>query len=139
MRDRNGIFDIVTKPNINIAVVDDEEPIRRALLRLMRSVGIQAHAFASCAEFLKSLEAAQPDCVILDLHMPQATGFDVQTRLQRDWPHIAVIVVTGHHSTEAQARAMLCAPVAYLHKPMNDQALLDSIALAMQRRAAAGQ
>ena len=129
----------MTKPNINIAVVDDEEPIRRALLRLMRSVGIQAQAFATGAEFLNSLEDAQPDCVILDLHMPQTTGFDVQARLQRDWPQIAVIVVTGHHSAEAQERAMLCAPVAYLHKPMNDQALLDAIALATQRRVAAGQ
>ena len=101
----------------------------------MRSAGIAAQAFDSGAGFLESLQRFQPDCVVLDLHMPDLSGFDVQQRLQHDWPGIAVIVVTGHHSSETQARAQLTAPFAYLHKPMNDQALLDAIARAMQRSA----
>ncbi len=119
--------------------MDDEEPIRRALLRLMRSAGIAAQAFASGEEFLNSLQHGQPDCVILDLHMPDTTGFEVQARLQKDWPEVAVIVVTGHHSVETQARAMQCRPAAYLLKPMNDSTLLDAISSALLARGAAGE
>lgn len=111
-------------------MVDDEEPVRRALLRLLRSAGLGAHAFASGTEFLLSLETCRPGCVVLDLHMPGMTGFEVQAQLARDAPEIPVIIVTGHDSPETCARAMLTKPVAYLLKPMNDQSLLDAIELA---------
>ena len=120
-----------------IAVVDDEEPVRRALLRLMRSAGIDAHAFASGPEFLDSLSDTKPYCVVLDLHMPGMSGFDVQESLLQNLIDIQVIVVTGHHSAEVQARALLSKPIAYLLKPMNDQALLDAIASASQLQLAA--
>ncbi len=115
-----------------VAIVDDEEPVRRALLRLMRSVAIPAQAFSSGMEFFSSLASNQPDCVVLDLHMPGMSGFEIQTRLKQEYPQIAVIVVTGQHSLEAQLRAMLHQPLAYLLKPMNDQTLLDAISLATQ-------
>lgn len=113
-----------------IAVIDDEQAVRRALLRLMRSIGIEAQAFACGAEFLASLQVRKPFCVVLDLHMPHMSGFEVQARLLQEAPDIQVIVVTGQHSCEVRTRAMLTKPIAYLLKPMNDQALLDAIALA---------
>ena len=124
----------MNEPRTRIAIVDDEQSIRRALLRLMRSAGLAAQAFDSGAAFLESLSEFQPDCVVLDLHMPGLSGFDVQQRLARDWPAVAVIAVTGHHSSETQARALLTAPLAYLHKPMDDQTLLDAVARAAQLR-----
>ena len=64
-----------------VAVVDDEEPVRRALLRLLRAADMQVEAFASGESFLASLERFHPDCVVLDLQMPGLTiaqqGFDV--------------------------------------------------------------
>jgi FixJ family two-component response regulator len=113
-----------------VAVVDDEEPIRRALLRLLRSAGIRARAFASGAEFLASLPTSQPYCVVLDLNMPEMSGFDVLLSLKQSSAQIGVIVVTGHHLADIQARAMLAKPLAYLRKPMNDQILIDAIGLA---------
>ena len=67
--------------------MDDEEPVRRALKRLLVSSGITVEAFASGAEFLDSLATRRPDCLVLDLHMPGLSGFDVQARLaQSDDP-----------------------------------------------------
>jgi FixJ family two-component response regulator len=117
-----------------VAIVDDEEPVRRALLRLMRSVAIPAKAFASGRDFFSSLASNMPDCVVLDLHLPDMNGFEIQARLKLEYPEIAVIIVTGQHSLEAQLRASLHSPLAYLLKPMNDQALLDAISLAGQVR-----
>lgn len=112
-----------------IAIVDDDESIRRALLRLLQSVGICACTCASGEEFLDLLQNSNPYCVLLDLHLPDLTGFDILARLHRDAPDIPIIIITGHHSAEIQACAMRAKPIAYLTKPVNDQMLLDAIAL----------
>ena len=111
--------------------MDDEEPIRRALLRLMRSAGLSAQSFPSGAEFLDSLVTREPRCVVLDLHMPGMSGFEVQARLAHSWPHLPVIIVTGHHSAETQTQALSTRPLAYLLKPIDDQLLLDAIGRAV--------
>jgi FixJ family two-component response regulator len=57
--------------------VDDEEPIRKALSRLIRSAGMEVETFPSGAELLESFSARRPDCIVLDLHMPAVNGFEV--------------------------------------------------------------
>jgi FixJ family two-component response regulator len=116
-----------------IAVVDDEEPIRKALMRLLRSAGMDVTTFASGTEFLDSLEKHRPDCVVLDLHMPLVNGFDVQARLAEAKAPVPVVIITGHDSVETRDRALTGRPVAYLRKPVDDQSLLDAIALALSQ------
>jgi FixJ family two-component response regulator len=123
----------VSKTQPLIAVVDDEEPIRKALKRLLRASGLAVETFPSGAEFLDSLADHQPDCVVLDLHMPHTSGFEVQAWLAEHGLALPVVIVTGHDSTETRERAMAGRPVAYLRKPMNDQALLDAIDLALSK------
>lgn len=113
-----------------VAIVDNEEPIRRAVQRLLRSADIPARTFASGAELFAALRESLPYCVVLDLHMPEMSGVEVHAKLVGITPRTAVIFVTGHHSSEAHARAMRHQPLAYLHKPMNDRLLLDTISLA---------
>src|SRR3954463_14520450 len=110
-----------------IVIVDDEESIRRALKRLMISAGFRAQSFASGAEFLESLHATRPACVILDLHMPAMSGFDVQQRLRDEQSVIPVVIITGHDSNEAKESALGAGAIAYLRKPVNDEALLHAI------------
>jgi FixJ family two-component response regulator len=117
-----------------IAVVDDEEPIRRSLLRLMRSVGINAQAFASGGQFLDFIQACKPKCVVLDLNMPGMTGFEVQDRLVRDAPDIQIIILTAQDSPQAYGRAMLARPIAYLKKPIDSHCLLGAIDQALKTK-----
>ncbi|MQA23271.1 response regulator transcription factor [Rugamonas rivuli] len=113
-----------------IAVVDDDDAIRRALLRLMRAAGISARAYAGGAEFLAALDGGHPCCVVLDVHMPGLSGLEVQAMLAAQAPEVGVILITGHQTPAEQARALLHQPLAYLNKPVNDQLLLDAIATA---------
>jgi FixJ family two-component response regulator len=113
--------------------VDDEEPIRKALGRLLRSAGMDVKTFPSGGEFLESLATQRPDCVVLDLHMPAVSGFDVQARLTDSGGTVPVVIVTGHDSDETRDLALSGFPVAYLRKPVDDQALLDAIELALSR------
>jgi len=120
----------VTKVPPHVAVVDDEEPVRKALMRLMRSAGLSVETFASGAEFLKSLDTRLPDCVLLDLHMPHMNGFHVQADLARKCAALPVIIITGHDLPLVRERAMAGGASAFLRKPVLDRTLLDAISAA---------
>lgn len=121
----------MTKTRPLIAFVDDEESIRKALMRLMRSAGLEAETFDSGAAFLKSIDIRLPDCVVLDLHMPQMNGFAVQARLAKLHAAVPIIIITGHDSPKDRERAMRDGASAYLRKPVNDRALLEAISTAV--------
>ena len=121
---------LVTKAPPFIAVVDDEEPVRKALMRLMRSAGLSVETFGSGPEFLKSIDTRLPDCVVLDLHMPHMDGFNVQASLARKCTALPVIIVTGHDLPNARERAMAGGASAFLRKPVLDRTLLDAISAA---------
>ena len=123
----------MTRTKSLIAIVEDEEPIRKALRRLLRSAGMDVKSFPSGVEFLESLTNQWPDCVVLDLQMPVMNGFEVQARLAELRVSVPVVIITGHDSDETRALALSGFPVAYLRKPVNDQLLLDAIALALRR------
>lgn len=111
-------------PRPLIAIVDDEESVRKALERLLRSAALDARVFASGEAFLADVAELQPHCVLLDLHMPGMSGFEVLTKLNRRLP---VVVLTGHDSQEAETRALAGGALAFLRKPVSDRVLLDAI------------
>ncbi len=123
----------MTRTKSLIAIVEDEEPVRKALRRLLRSAGMEVNSFPSGVEFIESLTTQWPDCVVLDLHMPVMNGFEVQAWLADLRVSVPVVIITGHDSDETRALALAGFPVAYLRKPVNDELLLDAIALALRR------
>lgn len=116
-----------------IAVVDDEESVRIALRRLLRSASLDVETFPSGTEFLESLKTHEPDCVILDLRMPMIDGFGVQARLKEAGIRLPVVMITGYDSAETHERALAGGASACLRKPVDDQILLNAITTAMAR------
>ena len=114
-----------------LAVVDDDADVRVALTRLVSSAGFAVESFASGAEFLHSVQDHEPDCVVLDLHMPEMNGFDVQGALASGHPAVPVVVMTGHDTPESRARAVQLGAKVYLRKPINDEVLLAAIGTAI--------
>jgi FixJ family two-component response regulator len=114
-----------------LAVVDDDADVRVALTRLVSSAGFAVETFASGAEFLRSIEDHEPDCVVLDLHMPEMSGFDVQCALAGGHPAVPIVVITGHDTPESRTRAIRLGAKDYLCKPVNDEALLAAIGTAI--------
>ncbi len=70
----------MTPSPTRIAVVDDDASVRKALARLLSASAFDIETYGSAREFLKSLKAGAPDCLVVDLHMPELTGFDLQRR-----------------------------------------------------------
>jgi FixJ family two-component response regulator len=114
-----------------IAVVDDEAQVRKGLERLMRGAGFEVETFPTGLAFLDTLADRVPDCLVLDLHMPGMTGFDIQDWLQASGARLPVIVITGHDSAEASEHAMSAGAFAYLRKPVDGTELLDVISRAV--------
>ena len=115
-----------------VAVVDDEPGVRRALQRLLASVGMRVEDYGSGAAFLASLADHAPDCVVLDLHMPGVSGYDMQVALAHQHPPLPVVVITGHDTAAARARALDAGARADLCKPVDEEMLLGAIVAAMQ-------
>jgi FixJ family two-component response regulator len=110
-----------------VAVVDDEESVRRALLRLLRAANMDAEAFASGEAFLSSLDKFRPDCVVLDLQMPGLTGRDVQRRLIGMQINLPVILITAHDDAVTQQQSLSDGAANYLRKPLRGDVLVRSI------------
>lgn len=110
-----------------LALVDDDADVRVALTRLISSAGFAVESFASGAAFLHSIEDHEPDCVLLDLHMPSFSGFDVQGALAAEHAGVPVVVITGHDTPESRARALDLGAKSYLCKPVDVGTLLAAI------------
>ncbi len=121
----------MTKPPI-IAVVDDDVAVCKALKRLLVPSGFDTTTFGSGQAFLNSLTNRQPDCVVLDFHMPELTGLDVLRVLHRAGSRLPVIVITGRHDSGSEALCQTAGALAYLPKPIDDEMLLRAIADAVR-------
>jgi FixJ family two-component response regulator len=114
-------------PSELVAVVDDDSEVRVALMRLLSSAGFATETFESGAAFVQSVGEHTPGCVVLDLHMPGLSGFDVQQRLVELHPEVPVVIITGHDTAEARRRALSLGARAYLSKPVDGETLLLAI------------
>jgi len=115
------------RSRLRIAVVDDDESVRKALKRLLRAANLDADTFASGRDFLDSLVVQVPDCIVLDLHMPGMNGLDLQLQLAHSGLQVPVVVITGHDEPLTRAQCLSAGAAAYLRKPLDDEALLDAI------------
>jgi FixJ family two-component response regulator len=117
----------VIRPAPVIAVVDDEETVRRALGRLLEACGFSVETFDSGETFLRSLADHEPDCLILDLHMPRMDGFAVAGQLARRSTRVPVVVITGHDTAESQQRVKSAGIATYLRKPVDENVLIGAV------------
>jgi FixJ family two-component response regulator len=116
-----------------VFVVDDDPSVRRAIKRLIESVGLQVELFGSAPEFLRSKRPDAPSCLVLDIRLPGISGLDFQRQLAEADIHIPIVFITGHGDIPMSVRAMKAGAVEFLTKPFRDEDLLDAIQLALER------
>src|ERR1700684_1041058 len=107
--------------------VDDDDSIRKAVRRLMKSYGFAVETFASAEEFLGSDRVATISCLILDIHMPGMNGLELQKRLVASGSVVPIIFITASTDDRARAPAMSAGAAGYLAKPFSDDELLSCI------------
>lgn len=118
-----------------VYIVDDDESIRKALQRLLKSAGYQALTFASAEDFLDSISGRGEGCLILDIRLPGISGLDLQEQLFSRGGKYSVIFITARDNPQWLEKAKKSGAIAYLKKPFNEHALLDAIQLARSNKA----
>lgn len=114
-----------------VAIVDDDMAVRKGLARLLGASAIRVRSFASGREFLDSLAAEAPECLIVDLQMPEMTGLELQGELARIGARIPTIVITAHNERGLRERCLAAGATAYLIKPLDGMQLIASIGAAV--------
>ena len=110
-----------------VAIVDDDEAIRRSLSRLLKSFSYDPRAFASGGDFIANLGSANPQCVLLDQHMPGMTGLAVLRRLKEGGSKVPVVVITGHDELGLAQKCLDAGASDYLVKPVEALTLIAAI------------
>jgi FixJ family two-component response regulator len=115
-----------------VMIVDDDDSIRKAVRRLMKSFGLAVETFASAEEFLGSDRLEKTSCLILDVQMPGMDGLELQERLVASSHTIPIVFITAFNDGRARAQALQAGAVGYLIKPFADQELLNCIHAALK-------
>jgi FixJ family two-component response regulator len=110
-----------------VFIVDDDDSVRKALTRLIKSVDLTVETFASAHDFLKRDSHNGPACLVLDIRMPGLSGLDLQDELVAAGRTLPIIFISAHGNIPLSVRAMKAGAVDFIEKPFEDQTLLDAI------------
>jgi FixJ family two-component response regulator len=112
----------------SIAVVDDDPVVLQAISRMLEVCGHTVLSYASARAFLRSLEHAQPEVLLLDLRMPDVDGAALQTMMRQLGHQIPIIFLSGHGDVATSVRALRQGAIDFLEKPCDEQTLLAALA-----------
>jgi len=124
----------MTNNQFIVMIVDDDESIRRAARRLIKSYGFPVETFASAEDFLSSGRLHETACLVLDVQMPGLNGLELQSRLITDGHQVPIIFITAFNDENARAQALKAGAVGYLVKPFEEADLLTAINVALRRQ-----
>ncbi|MFJ3804286.1 response regulator transcription factor [Streptomyces sp. NPDC090088] len=110
-----------------VYILDDDQELSESLAWLLESVGIRSQRFHDPRDFLDSYDRSRPACLVLDVRMPELSGFDVQGLLNETGEPMPVVFVSAHGDIRMSVRAMQNGAVDFLEKPYDPQHLLDVV------------
>jgi FixJ family two-component response regulator len=114
-----------------VAIVDDDESIRRSVANLLLSLGFKAQSFASAAEFLRSPHWETTGCLVLDLRMPAMGGLELLADLASRGRRIPAVILTAHGDDDVRDRAKRAGAIAFIDKPFRSGALIEAVRSAL--------
>ena len=115
-----------------ISIVEDNQPFRESMRKLVSSLGYTAEAFPSAAEFLASPLLTATACLVTDVQMPGMTGLELHRHLVAAGHTIPTILVTAYPDEVVRRRALKDGVVCYLSKPVDDDHLERCLRCALQ-------
>jgi FixJ family two-component response regulator len=117
----------VPRKQIQVYVIDDEESLQRALLRLLNAANFKTSAYACADEFLAASVEYDSACIVADVHTKGTNSLDLPLRLEKRGIKIPVIFITAYDTHETREQIKKIGAAGYFRKPVDDQALIDAI------------
>jgi FixJ family two-component response regulator len=118
-----------------VFIVDDDDRMRAAMQRLLKTVGLHSESFAAPQDFLRRTLPDAPSCLVLDVRLPGMSGLELQSKLNETGAQIPIIFITSHGDIPMTVKAMKSGAVEFLTKPFRDQDLIDAIQQALKSNA----
>jgi len=119
-----------------VYIVDDDDSVRKGLSRLMRSAGIEHRTYENAVRFLAEVRNADHACILMDITMPRMSGLELSAQLRQQGISLPVIAISARDDDDTRQLARELGVRFFLRKPVDDQALLDTISWVMQADAA---
>ncbi len=116
-----------------VFVVDDDISVRESLELLIRSAGWLPQIFESAQQFLTHPRALVPNCLVLDVNLPDLSGLDLQNLVSLERTEMPIIFVTGYGDVPMTVKAMKAGAVEFLTKPFGEETILMAIEQALER------
>jgi FixJ family two-component response regulator len=116
-----------------VFIVDDDDRMRAATQRLLKTVGLHSEAFATPQDFLRHKLPDVASCLVLDVRLPGMSGLELQRKLNEMRVTIPIIFITSHGDIPMTVEAMKSGAVEFLTKPFRDQDFVDAIQEALKR------
>ena len=116
-----------------VFVIDDDCTFLDALVRSLQTAGHRVAGFRAAEPFLEAFRPAQPGCLVADVRLPQMNGLELQALLAERGVALPIVFITGHGDVAMAVSALKRGAVDFLEKPFAEQALLDSVGLALAR------
>jgi FixJ family two-component response regulator len=113
--------------DLEIAVIDDDQSFRVALVESLSSLGYGADGYASAEDYIGLIGAKSFDCVVTDIHMPGMSGLDLMKRLAAGGSTTPVVLITARSDTNLEAKAAAAGAVCLLRKPFEINDLIECI------------
>jgi FixJ family two-component response regulator len=123
----------VTDDEPIVIVIDDDASFLRSTQRLIEGAGLMVLTFPSAEQFLSSALPDAPTCLVLDVHLPDQSGLELQRQLVRVGINVPIIFMTGHGDIPTSVQAMKAGAVEFLTKPFHKRDLFDAIGQALER------
>jgi len=121
-------------PSRHVAIVDDDLPVRKALARVLAARSFHAATYGSARDFIASLDETIPECVIIDVHMPDMTGPELHRHLLKTGYRIPTVFITAHDEPETRQMCLSSGASGYLTKPLDERLLVEAVSAATRVR-----
>jgi len=121
----------MTPPDTKVFVVDDDAAVQRSLARVLTTAGYRVELFGSASEFLEQSRHAGPGCLVLDVHLPDLNGLELQKILRRTDSALPILFITGGGDVPTSVQAIKSGAVDFLLKPIARTTLLTTVAAAL--------
>ena len=114
-------------PGATVYIVDDDQAVRNGISDLVEEMGSRACSFSSAREFLQSYEPRGPECLVLDVRMPEMNGLELLAKLAKRDIRIPVVIITGHGDIQMAVDALQLGAIDFVEKPFREEKLWGSI------------
>jgi FixJ family two-component response regulator len=123
----------MTSPTQQVFLVDDDPSVRKALERLLRSVGMSIEAHSTAQQYLEHYDPTISGCLVLDIAMPGLSGLELQRLLGGHDDALPIIFLTGCADVPSTVQAMKAGAVDLLSKPVDETVLIEAVRAALER------